>query len=47
MLCRKIPFVGKFLYDNLKNLGMIPRFLVIFGAVLMALSMIILFLRRK
>ena len=47
IFCRRIPFVGRFLYDNLKNLGMIPRFLVIFGAVLMSLSMIILFLRRK
>lgn len=47
MMCRKIPFAGKFFYDTFKNLGFLPRFLVILTGTLAAFTILFLFFRRR
>lgn len=47
VLCRKIPLLGKFFYDTFKNLGFLPRFLVILAGILAVFSMFFFFFRRR
>ncbi len=45
--CRKIPVIGKFIYNNFKQLGQIPRILVIAASVATVLGMIFAFFRKR
>lgn len=47
VLCRKIPLLGKFFYDTFKNLGFLPRFLVILAGILAVFAMFFFFFRRR
>lgn len=47
VLCRKIPFMGKFFYDTFKNLGFLPRFLVIMTGTLAIIATFFFFFRRR
>ena len=45
--CRKIPVIDRIIYNNFKQLGQIPRILVVAASVVMVLGMIFALFRRK
>lgn len=47
VMCRKIPVIGKFFYDNFKNLGFLPRLLVVAAGLFSVVALIFFFFRRK
>ena len=40
VMCRKIPVIGKFFYDNFKNLGFLPRLLVVAAGLFSVVALI-------
>ena len=47
VMCRKIPIMGKFFYDNFKNLGFLPRLLVVAAGLFSMIALIFFFFRRR
>lgn len=47
VMCRKIPVMGKFFYDNFKNLGFLPRLLVVAAGFFSVIALIFFFFRRR
>ena len=47
VMCRKIPIMGKFFYDNFKNLGFLPRLIVVAAGFFSVIALIFFFFRRR